>query len=167
MTTREEALAAGAARYYDESMPCRKGHRTERYANNGKCVQCVQLMSARRPTKGTGRPGRPPHLSEGRPKSLAAKVATRKSMPLPKLRMADVEPLLVPLIELAPNGCHYPYGEDRFAYRFCGLSKMSSNPYCESHMDISYQPPDQTRERSFLRSLGKAAGLTMPSSLAA
>jgi hypothetical protein len=160
MTTRAEALAAGADRYFDESTPCRKGHPSGRYTSIGKCVECVRLMSARRPTKGTGRPGRPA-LSEGRSKPLAQRVASRKSIPLPKLKTADVEPLLLPLIELKPNQCRYPY-DTQNGVLFCGLPKMQATPnhpmpsYCPEHFALCTEP---------WRRVPK--GLTLPSSLAA
>jgi hypothetical protein len=73
-----------------------------------------------------------------RPTSMAERVARRKDKPLPRLREADVEPLMLKLVDLGVNNCHYPYGDSDF--RFCGLSKISSNPYCEPHMDLCYRP---------------------------
>jgi hypothetical protein len=79
---------------------------------------------------------------------------TRRDKPLPTLRMADVEPLLMPLIELRYDQCKWPYG-DRGTYRFCGLTTMASSmPYCGPHSAIAYDPR-------------VPKGLTMPSSLAA
>jgi hypothetical protein len=166
MTTRDEAIAAGADRYYDGSTPCRKGHRSERYTNNGKCVACVRLMSARRPTKGTGRPGRPPHLGEGRSKTLAHKIARRKNMPLPKLRVADVVPLNLPLVELRYGACKYPTTESNGRHLFCGLSAMvSSAPYCQDHAEICFKPPDRFRDKKlFGDSLRAAGSITLASS---
>ena len=78
----------------------------------------------------------------------------RKDRPLPKLREAEgITPLMLPLVELAYDGCRYPYGERD--YKFCGLTRMASSvPYCGPHMAITYNP-----------SIPKS--LTVPSSLAA
>jgi hypothetical protein len=49
-----------------------------------------------------------------RPTSMAERVASRrKDRPLPKLREADVEPLLMKLVDLRVNNCRYPYGDKR------------------------------------------------------
>jgi hypothetical protein len=79
-----------------------------------------------------------------------------------------VVPLLVPLIELSSlDGCKYPYGDGN--YRFCGLAKISSNPYCGPHMDLTHLPADAVRERRFYQSIRKVEpiAVTMPSSVAA
>jgi hypothetical protein len=168
MVSREEARAAGLKRY--NGAPCRYGHSGERYTSDHGCVECVVNRAAsRNALKVVRRQNMLKALQVSRPRSTAERAKGRqKTLPLPKLEQADVKPLLVALIDLPSNGCKYPYGDAGY-YRFCGLSRMmSSNPYCQPHMALSYRPPDELRERKFLRSVKTAAGLaTIPSSLAA
>jgi hypothetical protein len=88
------------------------------------------------------------------PKNMAERVASRqKDRPLPKLKQAKgIEPLLLPLVELAYDQCRYPFRDSD--YKFCGLSKLSSNPYCGPHMAITRVPK-------------VPKSLTFPSSMAA
>jgi hypothetical protein len=101
-------------------------------------------------------------LSENRSKTLAQRVATRRDKPLPKLQQAAVTPLLLPLIELKPNQCRYPYTIQDKGTLFCGLPKMQATPncpvpsYCPEHFALCTVP-----WRRVLK------GLTLPSSLAA
>jgi|GraSoiStandDraft_42_1057292.scaffolds.fasta_scaffold566347_1 hypothetical protein len=61
------------------------------------------------------------------------------SQPMRRLKTANVTPLLVPLVELAPNGCRYPYG-DSGAYRFCGRPRLAGFSYCEAHARLCFKP---------------------------
>jgi hypothetical protein len=107
-------------------------------------------------------------ISEGRPINLKQRVLNRRNdRALPKLRDADVEPLLLPLIELTLNGCRYPYDQPSGGVLFCGLTKLSSMSYCPEHHDLCHKPLDRMHEQKFMRSISRAAGLAVPSSSAA
>lgn len=133
---REEAKAAGLARFRGEICP--HGHR-ERYSSNGKCVSCTLARAETR-----DRPKKP-RINEPKGKMLGEKVALRKSVPIPKLRVADVVPLLIPMIELKHHQCRYPYDTDRGTL-FCALPKMPATPrgevpsYCPSHFELTHRP---------------------------
>jgi GcrA cell cycle regulator len=107
-------------------------------------------------------------LSEGRSKPMAERVANRKSIALPKLRIADVVPLNIPLIELGYGTCKYPTAESSSRHLFCGLSAIvSSAPYCRDHAAICFQPPDRFRDKKlFGDSLRAAGSITIPSTSA-
>lgn len=53
--TRDEARAAGLARYDAEGVPCRHGHTRGRYVSSGQCAECLRLkvrrMRSRLPPK--------------------------------------------------------------------------------------------------------------------
>jgi GcrA cell cycle regulator len=149
---REAAKALGHKRYLGAACP-KDGHDGERYTSNGMCIACgIEYNAAR---------GKAKPLSEGRSKPMAQRVASRKSIPIPKLKEAAVTPLLMPLIELKSNQCRWPYDTER-GVLFCGLDKVPSTPdcpappYCGPHKQLAHVP-----WRSVPRSL------TVPSSLAA
>jgi len=48
-----------------------------------------------------------------------------------ELRAADVVPRHLPLLELRPDDCKYPYGNGPFS--FCGNSKAPGSSYCFEH----------------------------------
>jgi hypothetical protein len=85
--------------------------------------------------------------------SLGDRLAARRQShpPIRPLREAAVTPLMVTLVERAPDGCAYPYG-DSGDYRFCGLLKAAGKPYCSAHCEIAYRPRDEvTRIRVPMR----------------
>ena len=51
------------------------------------------------------------------------------------LRVADVIPRNVPLLELQPGECHWPYGNSN--YTFCGHPTFGGCSYCEQHLALS------------------------------
>lgn len=51
------------------------------------------------------------------------------------LRVADVVPRMITLIELAPGDCRWPYGDGPFV--FCGCAVISEGSYCEAHQALS------------------------------
>jgi GcrA cell cycle regulator len=50
------------------------------------------------------------------------------------LRVADVVPLHLHLLELKPDQCRYPYGRSR--YTFCGNPIFGETSYCEPHLSL-------------------------------
>jgi hypothetical protein len=168
MTTRDEAIKSGLKRFTGQL--CGRCGGTDRYTIGGKCVGCtVARDAARNALKATRRQNMLKALQVSRPHSTAARAKAKlKTLPLPKLREADVVPRLVPLIELDHTACRYPFDRNaRGVYLFCGLSKSSSVAYCWPHMHLTHRPPDEPRERRFFKSSLGAAGLTAASSLAA
>ncbi|WP_316200817.1 MULTISPECIES: GcrA family cell cycle regulator [unclassified Bradyrhizobium] len=89
-----------------------------------------------------------------------------KRMALPRLREAAVTPLLLPLIELGPMQCRYPY-DSKGGTLFCGLTKYSSRSYCPDHDALCYRQEDKGQTRRFYKDFAKASGLALSSSMAA
>jgi GcrA cell cycle regulator len=54
------------------------------------------------------------------------------------LRTADVVPRMIPLIELAPGDCRWPYGDGPFL--FCGVAGCVES-YCDAHQALSIGHP--------------------------
>lgn len=70
-----------------------------------------------------------PNTSDTRPR---AKWSEPKLEPEQiQLRAADVVPRNLPLLELGPNDCRYPYGNGPFS--FCGHRKTPGSSYCFEH----------------------------------
>ena len=162
--TREEAIAEGLSQY--RGTPCHRGHDGMRYVASNSCITCTRQRDRDKRKQRAVAPGFNGHTGST-PKNIGERIAkrnTRKPLSLPQLRQADVEPLMVPLIELKHNSCRYPYDRDvERGYLFCGLTKMSSTPYCPEHTELSYIPPDRVRQRKLMRLVSVIA----PSSMAA
>jgi GcrA cell cycle regulator len=56
--------------------------------------------------------------------------------PVSGLRVADVVPLHLALIDLDPGQCRWPYGEG--PYTFCGCHTFDGSSYCEPHAALSF-----------------------------
>jgi GcrA cell cycle regulator len=65
-----------------------------------------------------------------------------KSVPMPKLRCADVVPRHLSLADLERGDCRYPYGGDAEgeAITFCGHRRRRGASYCAAHFDLSIGP---------------------------
>ena len=84
---------------------------------------------------------------EGRPATLGERleVKRRPLQPIKPLKVAAVTPLMVPLVELRFDQCHYPVN-DSGPFLFCGHKKKEGKtPYCELHHRLCYRPPDEDR----------------------
>jgi GcrA cell cycle regulator len=55
---------------------------------------------------------------------------------LEALRCIEINPLHKSLLDLGPNDCRYPYG-DNAPYTFCGHPKLEGHSYCGTHFGIS------------------------------
>jgi GcrA cell cycle regulator len=55
--------------------------------------------------------------------------------PASGLRVADVIPRNIPLFELQPGDCRWPYGHGPFV--FCGCPTLADGSYCEAHQALS------------------------------
>jgi GcrA cell cycle regulator len=73
-----------------------------------------------------------PHLNSP-PKS-----AMKPAAPV-KLRCVGVQPRLIPLVELAPGDCRYPYGGDKDGEEiaFCGHPRQPGSSYCTPHFGLT------------------------------
>jgi len=60
----------------------------------------------------------------------------------PKLRSVGISPRLVPLLDLAPGECRYPYGGDGEgeAITFCGHPCFRGSAYCAPHFHLTRRP---------------------------
>ena len=78
----------------------------------------------------------------GRPQRSLRPVRTRAFTPriayeLPEtiqLRCVEIVPRGLTVLDLEPNDCRWPYGDD--AITFCGHPKMAGSPYCVPHMAL-------------------------------
>jgi GcrA cell cycle regulator len=68
---------------------------------------------------------------------LARPIRERKSRV--KLRCVGIAPRLLPLTELGPDDCRYPYGGDKDGETivFCGHPRMEGSSYCEPHFRLT------------------------------
>lgn len=57
---------------------------------------------------------------------------------LSTFRCVEVEPKNVALVDLAPDGCRWPYGDGPFF--FCGHPQLGCASYCGSHLFLSRGP---------------------------
>jgi hypothetical protein len=52
--------------------------------------------------------------------------------------LENVGPRHVSLLDLAPNGCKWPYGDGPFT--FCGCNRAEGKPYCYPHLMQGTEP---------------------------
>ncbi len=88
------------------------------------------------------------------PPKSAMKPATRV-----KLRCVGVQPRLIPLVELEPADCHYPYGGDKDGEEiaFCGHPRQPGSSYCAPHARLTRRsgtPSARVTGRVVLRLVG-------------
>jgi GcrA cell cycle regulator len=55
------------------------------------------------------------------------------------LRCVEIEPRNVSLIDLGPDDCRYPYGDNQIL--FCGHPKMAGSSYCVPHHHLCTEVP--------------------------
>lgn len=83
---------------------------------------------------------------EGAPRTRIDRLEAQRHRQYPPLRIkkAAVTPLLMPLVDLGFDQCHYPYDRDAEGRRlFCGLQKVEKRSYCQEHCDLCFLPPDR------------------------
>ncbi len=73
--------------------------------------------------------------------NLPPKSALKPAAPV-KLRCVGVQPRLVPLVELGPVDCRYPYAGDRDGEEisFCGYPRQPGSSYCAPHLSLTSRP---------------------------
>jgi GcrA cell cycle regulator len=71
--------------------------------------------------------------------SNAMRVIRSVVMEQAKLRCVEIVPRHLSLIDLEPNDCRYPYGDDHIT--FCGHQKMSGSAYCVPHHALCNEQP--------------------------
>ena len=93
------------------------------------------------------RPKQPPKVKA--PKQRARRETTPaepvQACPAPertqlvKLRCVGISPRLLPLVELGPSDCRYPYGGDREnePITFCGHPRLAGSSYCAPHFHLT------------------------------
>jgi GcrA cell cycle regulator len=59
-----------------------------------------------------------------------------------KLRSVGIQPRLIPLLELRPGDCRYPYGGDKEGepISFCGHPRQPGSSYCAPHFRLTAWP---------------------------
>lgn len=62
-----------------------------------------------------------------------------------KLRCVGITPRLLPLVDLEPDDCRYPYGGDKDGepITFCGHRKLPGSNYCEPHFELTRGSAEQ------------------------
>jgi GcrA cell cycle regulator len=60
------------------------------------------------------------------------------------LRVADVVPLHLSLLDLGPRQCRYPYGDSPFT--FCGCWTFDGSSWCEPHAALATRPWQDRRD---------------------
>jgi GcrA cell cycle regulator len=68
--------------------------------------------------------------------------------PVSGLRVADVVPLHLTLLELEPGQCRWPYGDS--PYTFCGCQQFAGFSYCEPHQALSEGRGTDSERRAHL-----------------
>jgi GcrA cell cycle regulator len=65
-----------------------------------------------------------------------------ESVEMEKLRMADIVPRHLSLMDLERSDCRYPYGGDAEgeAITFCGHPRRPGSRYCAAHFQLSTRP---------------------------
>jgi len=106
----------------------RLGILADRAATREKALQSlVTARAARQPAKYPPRP-KPKVKPMPAPQQFTCDAITG-------LRQADVVPRLLPLLDLAPDQCRWPYGDGPFV--FCGCRVWEASPYCAEHTGLA------------------------------
>ena len=109
-----------------------RGHRLGLTTSRPKCV----------PKSGPKRATTPAQ----RPDIARRKAASgSKDVPASFTPRPDPRPGLVPLLELAPDGCKWPSGDGPFL--FCNEPVLAGEPYCGPHCCLAYRVPEPRRTR--------------------
>ncbi|MCP3367864.1 GcrA family cell cycle regulator [Bradyrhizobium cajani] len=79
-----------------------------------------------------------PHRLASQGLNLPPKSALKPAAPV-KLRCVGIKPRLIPLVELAPGDCRYPYGGDKDGEEigFCGHPRQPGSSYCTPHARLT------------------------------
>lgn len=72
----------------------------------------------------------------GTAKRIVGNRAERVTIYEERLRLADVVPLHIGLLELGPTSCRYTYGDGPFT--FCGCEALPGLSYCEPHDRLAH-----------------------------
>lgn len=115
-----------------------------------------------------GRPRKPrSRKGEATAIGIVERTQRRRTAPAPQqfacdetgLRVADVVPLHLSLLELEAGQCRWPYGDGSAAlpYTFCGCPQFDGSSYCDGHAALAMRELDgRSRERpDFVRMLKK------------
>src|SRR5229473_2764722 len=81
---------------------------------------------------------------------LRERLASESRRPMPvfesmgpvKLRCVQIDPRRLPLVDLEPGDCRYPYGgdEEGEAITFCGHPRREGFSYCTPHFELARNP---------------------------
>lgn len=117
------------------------------FTRNMCCGRAHRLGIQQKPESAKAKTERAARISEGRKNGSQKKLAPmlrENPKPHPRqfvcdpatgLRVADVVPLHVALIDLQPGQCRWPYGDG--PYTFCGCEQFAGSSYCEPHASLS------------------------------
>lgn len=73
----------------------------------------------------------------------APKPARPKTPTPPKFELicVPITPRMVPLVDLQPGECKWPYGDPRESgFGYCGHARAESRPYCSGHAALAFVP---------------------------
>ena len=90
------------------------------------------------PLAAANRPKVAPKVERLRSSSAMRAHRPRPQLPRDELEMRcdGIDPLNIPLMDLASHHCRYPYG-DHIPYRFCGHPKTEGSSYCWTHFALT------------------------------
>jgi GcrA cell cycle regulator len=71
--------------------------------------------------------------------SNAMRIIKTVSVEMEKLRCVEIVPRGLSIIDLGPNDCRYPYGDNQIL--FCGHNKMAGSSYCVPHFHLTSEAP--------------------------
>ncbi|MGB7286060.1 MAG: GcrA family cell cycle regulator [Salaquimonas sp.] len=76
----------------------------------------------------------------------AAQAAPRAQ---PVVDIPKPTPMMLNLLQLTDSTCKFPIGDPQEEdFGFCGAKPRDSDPYCEYHCRLAYQPASERRSRS-------------------
>ncbi len=106
------------------------------------------LRGSKRPERSNRvplRPNKPPVRKLKKAPAPGPEPAPRPSPERPepaRLRCVGIRPRLLPLVELEPGDCRYPYGGDKDGEPivFCGHPRRPGSSYCAPHFHLTRGP---------------------------
>jgi GcrA cell cycle regulator len=81
--------------------------------------------------------------------STAMRIINTVSFELAQLRCVEIEPRHLSIIDLEPNDCRYPYGDETVT--FCGHPKREGSSYCTPHFALCREESRPRVDRMFSR----------------
>jgi GcrA cell cycle regulator len=104
------------------------------YSRNAIIGKCKRVGLASKHKIGWAK-GKPRKASPQPRPARTERETFRPAPPREQMRCAAVEPGHVCLIDLAPDGCRYPFGDGPFT--FCNAPQFPDRSYCAYHLSLT------------------------------